>query len=85
LVLLSQSGQVLTAAEAVLRVAVISVAVDISLAAAISAVAFAQRRLSLVAAEVSADWLADPNSTMEAVGCLPLGCTGSSGSCRTDR
>jgi len=71
LVLLSQSGQVLTAAEAVLWVAVISAA------AAISAVAFAQRRLSLVAAhvlaaEVSADWLADPNSPMEAVGCLPL-------------
>jgi len=54
LVLLSRSGQVLTAAEAVLRVAVISVAVDISLAAAISAVAFAQRRLSLVAAHVLA-------------------------------
>jgi hypothetical protein len=60
-----------------LRVAVISVAAAISLAAAISVVAFAQHRLSLVAAhvlaaEVSADWLADPNSTMEAVGCLPL-------------
>jgi hypothetical protein len=42
LVLLSQSGQVLTAAEAVLRAAVIS------------AVALAQRRLSLVAADVLA-------------------------------
>jgi len=49
------------------------------------AVAFAQHRLSLVAAhvlaaEVSADWLADPNSTMEAVGCLAVRSHGFTGS-----
>jgi hypothetical protein len=49
----------------------------VATSAAFPVVAFAQHRLSLVAAhvlaaEVSADWLADPNSTMEAIGCLPL-------------
>ena len=58
-------------------VVVVSPVAATLVAADISAVAFAQHRLSLVAAhvlaaEVSADWLADPNSTMEAVGCLPL-------------
>jgi hypothetical protein len=62
----------------------------VATSAAFPVVARVQHRLSpvaahVLAAEVSADWLADPNSPMEAVGCLPLGRTGSSGSCRTDR
>ena len=54
----------------------------VATSAAFPVVARVQHRLSLVAAhvlaaEVSADWLADPNSTMEAVGCLPSDHTGS--------